>query len=101
MVSNLISDVERHLQGSTMELLQDANVIMKRSETLALKKPKSFPKEQRRVFRAPDLREILRVFNGEECYPSGCRRASLTEGKWVGGSNFYVWRRQQSPDTMC
>lgn len=30
---------------------------------MALKKPKSFPKEQRRVFRAPDLREILRVFN--------------------------------------
>ena len=43
LVSNLISDVERHLQGSTMELLQDANVIMKRSETLALKKPKIFP----------------------------------------------------------
>uniref|UniRef100_A0A8B9YVW1 B30.2/SPRY domain-containing protein n=1 Tax=Bos mutus grunniens TaxID=30521 RepID=A0A8B9YVW1_BOSMU len=63
LVSNLISDVERHLQGSTMELLQDANVIMKRSETLALKKPKSFPREQRRVFRAPDLREILRVSN--------------------------------------
>ena len=62
-MSNLISDVERHLQGSTMELLQDANVIMKRSETLALKKPKSFPREQRRVFRAPDLREILRVSN--------------------------------------
>ena len=63
LVSNLISDVERHLQGSTVELLQDVNVIMKRSETLALKKPKSFPKEQRRVFRAPDLREILHVFN--------------------------------------
>lgn len=71
LVSNLISDVERHLQGSTMELLQDANVIIKRSETLALKKPKSFPKEQRRVFRAPDLREILRVFNeltDVQCY---------------------------------
>ncbi|CAM9407273.1 unnamed protein product [Rangifer tarandus platyrhynchus] len=63
LVTNLISDVEHHLQGSTMELLQDVNVIMKRSESLALKKPKTFPKEQRRVFRAPDLREILRVFN--------------------------------------
>ncbi|XP_061236587.1 tripartite motif-containing protein 5-like [Bos javanicus] len=63
LVSNLISDVERHLQGSTMELLQDANVIIKRSETLTLKKPKSFPKEQRRVFRAPDLKGILRVIN--------------------------------------
>ena len=30
LVSNLISDVERHLQGSTVELLQDVNVIMKR-----------------------------------------------------------------------
>nr|XP_020767278.1 tripartite motif-containing protein 5-like isoform X1 [Odocoileus virginianus texanus] len=63
LVTNLISDVEHYLQGSTMELLQDVNVIMKRSESLALKKPKTFPKEQRRVFRAPDLREILRVFN--------------------------------------
>ncbi|XP_040114507.1 tripartite motif-containing protein 5-like isoform X2 [Oryx dammah] len=64
LVNNLISDVERHLQGSTMELLQDANVILKRSKTVALKKPKTFHKKQRRVFRAPDLREILRVFNG-------------------------------------
>ncbi|XP_043337870.1 tripartite motif-containing protein 5-like isoform X1 [Cervus canadensis] len=63
LVTNLISDVEHHLQGSTMELLQDVNDIMKRSESLALKKPKTFAKEQRRVFRAPDLREILRVFN--------------------------------------
>lgn len=65
LVSSHISDVERRLQGSTMELLQDVNVILKRSETVALKKPKSFPKEQRRVFRAPDLREILRVFNDQ------------------------------------
>nr|AFO38363.1 TRIM5 alpha [Ovis aries] len=62
LVSSHISDVERHLQGSTMELLQDVNVILKRSKTVALKEPKTFPKEQRRVFRAPDLREILRVF---------------------------------------
>uniref|UniRef100_A0A8C6CYG4 TRIM5 alpha n=1 Tax=Moschus moschiferus TaxID=68415 RepID=A0A8C6CYG4_MOSMO len=63
LVSSLISDVERHLQGSSTELLQDVNVIIKRSKTLALKKPKTFPKEQRRVFRVPDLREILRVFD--------------------------------------
>ena len=58
---------------------------------MALKEPKTFPEEQRRVFRAPDLREILRVFNGEECYPSGCRRASLMEGKWVGGTLSHVF----------
>ena len=66
---------------------------------MALKEPKTFSEEQRRVFRAPDLREILRVFNGEECYPSG--RASLMEGKWVGGSNFYVWMETAKPDTLC
>uniref|UniRef100_A0A452ES23 Tripartite motif containing 5 n=1 Tax=Capra hircus TaxID=9925 RepID=A0A452ES23_CAPHI len=59
LVNNLISDVERHLQGSTMELL--TNFVFPRSETVALKEPKTFPEEQRRVFRAPDLREILRV----------------------------------------
>ncbi|KAI4537553.1 hypothetical protein MG293_012416 [Ovis ammon polii] len=63
LVNNLISDVEHRLQRSTMELLQDMNVILKRSKTMALKEPKTFPKEQRRVFRAPDLREILCVFN--------------------------------------
>uniref|UniRef100_A0A452DME4 TRIM5 alpha n=1 Tax=Capra hircus TaxID=9925 RepID=A0A452DME4_CAPHI len=59
LVNNLISDVEHHLQGSTMELL--TNFVFPRSEIVALKEPKTFPKEQRRLFRAPDLREILRV----------------------------------------
>ncbi|KAM7235820.1 hypothetical protein CapIbe_013006 [Capra ibex] len=76
LVSSHISDVERRLQGSTMELLQDVNVILKRSETVALKKPKSFPKEQRRVFRAPDLREILRVFN-DQVTPNSSKRANV------------------------
>ncbi|NP_001037997.1 tripartite motif protein TRIM5 [Sus scrofa] len=63
LVGELISEVERRLLGSKLEMLQDVNDILKRSETLTLKKPKAFPKEQRRVFRAPDLREILCVFN--------------------------------------
>uniref|UniRef100_A0A8C3VIN2 Tripartite motif-containing protein 5-like n=1 Tax=Catagonus wagneri TaxID=51154 RepID=A0A8C3VIN2_9CETA len=63
LVSELISEVEHRLLGSKLEMLQDVNDILKRSETLTLKKPKTFPKDQRRVFRAPDLREILRVFN--------------------------------------
>ncbi|XP_060255965.1 tripartite motif-containing protein 5-like [Ovis aries] len=46
-----------------MSTWKDVNVILKRSKTVALKEPKTFPKEQRRVFRAPDLREILCVFN--------------------------------------
>ncbi|XP_004418371.1 PREDICTED: tripartite motif-containing protein 5-like [Ceratotherium simum simum] len=62
LVRAVLSDVEHRLQGSTMEMLQDVNGIMERSETLTLKKPKTIPMEQRRVFRAPDLRGILRMF---------------------------------------
>ncbi|XP_020726372.2 E3 ubiquitin-protein ligase TRIM34-like [Odocoileus virginianus] len=63
LVRNLISDIEHRLQGSTVQMLQDVNDILKRSKTLTLEKPKPVPKEQRSVFRAPDLRDILRVFN--------------------------------------
>nr|XP_014695135.2 E3 ubiquitin-protein ligase TRIM22-like [Equus asinus]XP_044609316.1 E3 ubiquitin-protein ligase TRIM22-like [Equus asinus] len=63
LMTTLISDVERRLQGSTLEMLQDVSGIMKRSETLTLRQPKPLPMEQRRVFRAPDPRGILRVFN--------------------------------------
>ncbi|KAB0347495.1 hypothetical protein FD754_012352 [Muntiacus muntjak] len=63
LVRSLISDIEHRLQGSTVQMLQDVNYILKRSKTLTLEKPKSVPKEQRSVFRAADLRDILRVFN--------------------------------------
>ncbi|XP_032345079.1 tripartite motif-containing protein 5-like isoform X2 [Camelus ferus] len=63
LVRDLISDLEQCLQRSMVEMLQDVHGIIKRSETLTLKKPKTFSKEQRRVFRAPDLRLIFRVFD--------------------------------------
>ncbi|XP_061004613.1 E3 ubiquitin-protein ligase TRIM34-like isoform X2 [Dama dama] len=63
LVRSLISDIEHRLQGSTVQMLQDVSDILKRSKTLTLEKPKPVPKEQRSVFRAPDLRDILRVFN--------------------------------------
>ncbi|KAI4564355.1 hypothetical protein MJT46_010153 [Ovis ammon polii x Ovis aries] len=63
LVRNLISEIEHRLRGSTMQMLQDVNDILKRSNTLTLKKPKPVLKEQRSVFRAPDLRDILRVFS--------------------------------------
>ncbi|XP_058401792.1 E3 ubiquitin-protein ligase TRIM22-like isoform X2 [Diceros bicornis minor] len=62
LVRALISDVEHRLQGSTMKMLQDVNGILERSETLTLKKPKTFPVEQRRVSRASDLIGKLQVF---------------------------------------
>nr|CAI9692009.1 unnamed protein product [Rangifer tarandus platyrhynchus] len=63
LVRNLISDVDRRLKGSTTEMLQDVNDIMKRSETLTLKKLRTLPKGQKRMCSALDLTDIQRVYN--------------------------------------
>nr|Q1ACD5.1 RecName: Full=Tripartite motif-containing protein 5; AltName: Full=RING-type E3 ubiquitin transferase TRIM5; AltName: Full=TRIM5alpha [Saguinus oedipus]ABC33741.1 tripartite motif 5 alpha [Saguinus oedipus] len=58
----LISDLERRLQGSVLELLQGVDDVIKRIETVTLQKPKTFLNEKRRVFRAPDLKGMLQAF---------------------------------------
>nr|XP_023398204.1 tripartite motif-containing protein 5-like isoform X1 [Loxodonta africana] len=62
LVEELVSDLEHQLQASSVEMLQGVNDIIKRSETFTVKRPKTFPKKPRRTFRAPDLRDILKVF---------------------------------------
>uniref|UniRef100_A0A2K6BI51 Tripartite motif-containing protein 5 n=1 Tax=Macaca nemestrina TaxID=9545 RepID=A0A2K6BI51_MACNE len=59
-VRELISDLEHRLQGSMMDLLQVKSG--KKIENMTLKKPKTFHKNQRRVFRAPDLKGMLDMF---------------------------------------
>uniref|UniRef100_A0A8C8W081 Tripartite motif-containing protein 30A-like n=1 Tax=Peromyscus maniculatus bairdii TaxID=230844 RepID=A0A8C8W081_PERMB len=63
-VRALISDLEHQLQCSTMEMLQGVNSVLKRSQTLRLKQPEMIPRKQRRIFRAPDLKGMLQVFQG-------------------------------------
>ncbi|KAM5223373.1 tripartite motif-containing protein 6 [Hipposideros larvatus] len=58
----LISDLEHRCQGSTMELLQDVSDVTERSELWTLKKPQALPTKLKSVFRAPDLKKMLRVF---------------------------------------
>ncbi|XP_006767986.2 PREDICTED: tripartite motif-containing protein 5 [Myotis davidii] len=62
LLRDLISDLEHQLQGSAVELLQDVKGIMERSKTFTLKKPKTLPMKQRRMFQAPDLRGVLEAF---------------------------------------
>uniref|UniRef100_A0A8C6D2U0 Tripartite motif-containing protein 5-like n=1 Tax=Moschus moschiferus TaxID=68415 RepID=A0A8C6D2U0_MOSMO len=81
LVRNLISDVEHRLKESTMEMLQVTLGKKPQSETLTLKKPRTLPKEQRRMSSALDLTGIQRVYNGEECYLSGCPWNSCDAGK--------------------
>ncbi|XP_014389423.1 PREDICTED: tripartite motif-containing protein 5 isoform X1 [Myotis brandtii] len=66
VLRDLTWDLQRRLQGSTAEMLQDVNGILERSKTFTLKKLKTLPKKQRRVFQVPDLRGMLQVFNGED-----------------------------------
>ncbi|XP_023365514.1 tripartite motif-containing protein 5 [Otolemur garnettii] len=61
VVRMFISDVEYWLQAPAIEMLQDVNGIIKLCETLTLKKPKTFPKEQRKVFQVPHLKRLLQV----------------------------------------
>ncbi|KAM7329133.1 hypothetical protein ACRRTK_010746 [Alexandromys fortis] len=61
-VRNLISDLEHRLQCSTMEMLQGVNHVLTRSQNLRLKQPKMVPSKQRKIFRAPDLKGMLQVF---------------------------------------
>ncbi|CAO2628954.1 Tripartite motif-containing protein 5 [Lemmus lemmus] len=59
LLGDHISDVERQLQCSSMEMLQGVDDI-KWSQAFSLTKPKAIPKK-RRVFRAPDLQGMLQV----------------------------------------
>uniref|UniRef100_A0A8C8W519 Tripartite motif-containing protein 30A-like n=1 Tax=Peromyscus maniculatus bairdii TaxID=230844 RepID=A0A8C8W519_PERMB len=70
-VRDLISDVEHQLQCSTMEMLQVRLQEVPASgsqETWKLKQPEMIPRKQRRIFRAPDLKGMLQVFQGENSY---------------------------------
>ncbi|KAH0515570.1 Tripartite motif-containing protein 30A [Microtus ochrogaster] len=62
-VSDLISDLEHGLQCSTIEMLQMwSQSFVPRSQTLCLKQPKMIPRKQSKIFRAPDLKGMMQVF---------------------------------------
>ncbi|XP_038196254.1 tripartite motif-containing protein 30A-like [Arvicola amphibius] len=63
-VREVISDLEHCLQCSTMEMLQGVNCVLTRSQNLRLKQPEIISRKQRKVFRAPDLKGMLQVFQG-------------------------------------
>uniref|UniRef100_F7HKF6 Peptidyl-prolyl cis-trans isomerase A n=1 Tax=Macaca mulatta TaxID=9544 RepID=F7HKF6_MACMU len=83
-VRELISDLEHRLQGSMMDLLQGVDGIIKRIENMTLKKPKTFHKNQRRVFRAPDLKGMLDMFRGEESWINN----RVVEFMWCQGAKW-------------
>ncbi|KAF6334583.1 tripartite motif containing 34 [Rhinolophus ferrumequinum] len=62
LLKELISDLERRSEWSTMELLQDMSGIMKWSDTWTLKKPKTVSTKLKSGFRAPDLSGMLHMF---------------------------------------
>ncbi|XP_046297732.1 tripartite motif-containing protein 6 isoform X2 [Marmota monax] len=61
-LEELISNLEHRCQGSVMDLLQDVSDVMQRSEFWTLRDPPALPTKLRSMFRAPDLKKMLRVF---------------------------------------
>lgn len=74
-----------------------------RTENMTLKKPKTFHKNQRRVFRAPDLKGMLDMFRGEESWINNrvvefmwCQGA-----KWGRGCSFQIRIEGIGEDGYC
>ncbi|XP_052011614.1 tripartite motif-containing protein 30A-like isoform X2 [Apodemus sylvaticus] len=76
-VRDLISDMQNQLELSTMEMLQDANSVVRRyikaigkdspfvwSQTLKLKQPQTIPPKIRRIFQVQDLKVMLQAYQG-------------------------------------
>lgn len=75
--------------------------VFPRSETLTLKKPRTLPKGQRRMCSALDLTDIQRVYNGEECYLSGCLWNSCDGGKTGRRLQFLGVDRDSKAQILC
>ncbi|XP_059125500.1 E3 ubiquitin-protein ligase TRIM34 [Peromyscus eremicus] len=73
LVEELISDLERRCQWSARELLQDMSGILKWSQIWTLKKPKAVSKKLKKIFQAPDLRDMLCTF----------RKLTAVRGYWA------------------
>ncbi|XP_038179816.1 tripartite motif-containing protein 30A-like isoform X2 [Arvicola amphibius] len=63
-VRDVISALEHRLECSTIEMLQGVNHVLARNQNLRIKQPKIVSRRQRRIFRVPDLKGILQVFQG-------------------------------------
>ncbi|XP_057635127.1 tripartite motif-containing protein 30A-like isoform X2 [Chionomys nivalis] len=63
-VRDLISDLEHQFVCSTIEMLQGIQSFVLRSQNLRLKEPQMIPRKERKIFRAPDLKSMLKVFQG-------------------------------------
>ncbi|XP_006870391.1 PREDICTED: tripartite motif-containing protein 5-like [Chrysochloris asiatica] len=62
LIAELIGDLERRFQVSSVEMLQDVKGIIKRSVELTVKRSKTFLNEQRKGSQAVDLRGIVQAF---------------------------------------
>ncbi|EGW11808.1 Tripartite motif-containing protein 30 [Cricetulus griseus] len=63
-VRDLISDMQHHLHFPTIEMLQGVKSVLTRSQTLRVTLPTMIPRKQRSIFRAPDVKGMLQVFQG-------------------------------------
>nr|ABV69916.1 TRIM22 [Cebuella pygmaea] len=97
--SKLISDLQRRISGSSVEMLQDVIDIMRRSETWILKKPKSVSKKLKSVFQIPDLSGMLQVLR--ELTDAQCYWVDVMLNPGSATSNVAVSADQRQVATVC
>ncbi|XP_054436545.1 E3 ubiquitin-protein ligase TRIM22-like [Pteronotus mesoamericanus] len=61
-ISELVSDLQRHMRESSIDMLQDVINTLRRSEIWTLKQPKIVPKKLKSTFQVPDLSGMLQKF---------------------------------------
>lgn len=61
-MQELISDLQRHMCESSLDMLQDVINAIRRSETWAFKKPKTVSRKLKNAFQVPDLSGMLQRF---------------------------------------
>ncbi|KAF5918725.1 hypothetical protein HPG69_005761 [Diceros bicornis minor] len=103
-LTNEEADILHNLTEAEKEQVQhsqlDVKGIMERTETLTLKKPKTFSKKQRRVSRASELKETLKEFKGEESRGKGVVKLWLLLGPMNLALVFFP-KRANMPQFLC
>ncbi|XP_040819867.1 tripartite motif-containing protein 5-like isoform X2 [Ochotona curzoniae] len=62
LLQNLVSEAKIYLMRPSIEMLQDVNDIIDRTETFTLQKPKTFLQEQRKPFEAQYLKKWMQNY---------------------------------------
>ncbi|XP_053527421.1 tripartite motif-containing protein 5-like isoform X2 [Artibeus jamaicensis] len=99
-MSELISDLQRHMHESTIDMLQDVMNTLRRCEIYTLKKPKIVSNKPKSTFRVPDLSGMLQ--KKEICEPQEPQiRTDRSNGAAAMASGILVNIKEEVTCPIC